>query len=222
MQKFRLLSCFLSHHIGRNRLWPFHREHTLPPWSSSTVCTAAPATPVACLTSLLQEGTASLEQELVPIFSELPSNFCCLTACATSSLLPLSCVVYYIFSLVLIFCCFISLFSYLFFSPDPVQFSYYSYFCFLSLSISLSYFTAFCPKSWDRSLFFCSALLCSILQRRKHSVQMNSPSAANLPLHKHHSHVQAAKTSFAPVQTSFKTCKLNSKALKYIKFRGWA
>lgn len=34
---------------------------------------------------------------------------------------------------------------------------------------------------------------------------MSSPSAANLPLHKHHSHVQAAKTIFAPAQTSLKT-----------------
>lgn len=49
---------------------------------------------------------------------------------------------------------------------------------------------------------------------------MSWASAANLPLHKHHSHVQGAKTSFGPAQTSLKTSKLNSNALKYIKFRG--
>lgn len=141
-RRSKSLSCILSLHIGRNKVWPFPRQHSLG--------VLHPAHgQAACLTPLLQEGTASLEQELVLTFSELPTNCCCLTACTTSSLLPLSCVVYCIFSLVLTYCCFISLFSYLFFffSPDSVQFSCYSYFCFLSLSISLSCFTAFCPKS---------------------------------------------------------------------------
>lgn len=108
MQKSKSLSCILSLHIGRNKVWPFPRQHSLG--------VLHPAHgQAACLTPLLQEGTASLEQELVLTFSELPTNCCCLTACTTSSLLPLSCVVYCIFSLVLTYCCFISLFSYLFF-----------------------------------------------------------------------------------------------------------
>lgn len=108
MQKSKSLSCILSLHIGRNKVWPFPRQHSLGVLHPSHG-------QAACLTPLLQEGTASLEQELVLTFSELPTNCCCLTACTTSSLLPLSCVVYCIFSLVLTYCCFISLFSYLFF-----------------------------------------------------------------------------------------------------------